>query len=217
MRIKQFIFLWILGITFQLFAGFPVYIDLDIGETVTPEGFPSVRLIDKQVTVLDKSIQRIGSSDVTLDVDDQTVVVPVGLEHPDVIVDETRIGVEVISDYVTRIERFNKRFRLFKDARIRLSKATEPLMPAGSHAYPLDTPWNSGFRNQGWLANCYLIDVLQGDKPKSTDRYHDGWDFGVWEGQLVRSVCTGEVVNPDDYPDLIENGLVYNKNNSHDQ
>ena len=191
---------------------FPHYVEMNVGETVTIEDFPSITLISKKVTYRDPVSERIGAAQATLQISDQKIVIPVGYEHNDVIVDDIRLGVEVISDY--EFERINDRFHLTKDARIRISRAGEPLMLSGTHVYPLFTPWNNGARTQGWLTICCNINSIEGSIDPQLNRHHDGYDFGTWEGQLVRSVCRGIVVSPDDYPELIEKKLLYNKNNA---
>ncbi len=193
-----------------LYANFPTYVEVNIGETLQVESYPEITLLSKRVTCYDSTFQRIGAAEIELRIGDKNVIVPVGYENPDVMVKNARIGVECIKDYEKDFT--NNRFHLTKDARLRISRADEPLMPAGSHAYPLNTPWNSGFRTQGWLTICYNINTLEGKNELKMERYHDGWDLGVWEGQLVHAVCTGIIVSPDDYPELIEKDLLYNKN-----
>ncbi|MBN2013317.1 M23 family metallopeptidase [candidate division KSB1 bacterium] len=195
-----------------VFANFPAYVELNVGESVKIDNYPEITLVSKRVVYFDSTHNRIGAADITLKVGNETVVAPVGYESPDVIARNARIGAELVSDYEKDFT--NQRFHLIKDARIRISNANEPLMPKNSHVYPLDTPWNSGFRTQGWLCVCFNINILEGNEEMKAQRYHDGWDIGVWEGQLVRSVCTGTVVSPDDYPDFIETGLLYNKNDA---
>lgn len=189
---------------------FPHYVELNIGETVTLKDFPPVTLVSKKVTFRDAATGRIGAAQATLKVGNSQVVVPVGYENSDIIVGTVRIGVEVISDYEEEFT--NQRFHLEKDARIRIAVANQPLMQPGSHIYPLFVPWNNGSRTQGWLTACYNIDGLEGTAEAKIGRHHDGFDFGAWEGQLVRSVCTGRVVSASDYPALLENGLLYDKN-----
>ena len=197
----------------SLFAiNFPTYFEINTGETVELDGYPAVTLISKKVTYRDAASGRIGAAQATLKIGETEVVVPVGYENSDMIIGTVRVGVEVISDY-EELQK-NDRYHLTKDARIRIAHANQPLMPAGSHIYPLLVPWNNGSRTQGWLTACYNIDWLEGTSDPSMGRHHDGWDFGAWEGQLVRSVTQGIVVSPDDYPQLFEKGQLYNKNHA---
>ena len=205
----------------SLFAqNFPHYVDMNIGETVNIEDFPPVTLVSKSVDYLEQRVKgvrlgwvknRIGAASALIKIDEEEITVPVGYQSEDVIVGKVRIGVEFISDYEDKYP--SKRLHLEKAARIRIARAGEPLMPKGSHVYPLFTPWNSGFRNIVFLSVATGIDALEGDYLAGMGRYHDGFDFGTWEGQLVRSVCRGIVISPDDYPELIEKGILYNINN----
>ncbi|MBD3289040.1 peptidoglycan DD-metalloendopeptidase family protein [candidate division KSB1 bacterium] len=212
LKLVRITFFLVLVFAAIAFGNFPTYIELNVGETVQAGDYPQITLISKKVTFYDSTFSRIGAAEVELRVGDEIVTVPVGYENADVIVNNVRIGTEVISDYESDF--INKRFHLEKDARIRILKANEPLMPAGSHVHPLYTPWNSGFRTQGWLTVCVNVDILEGIAENKRNRYHDGWDFGVWEGKLVRSVCRGIIVSPDDYPEFIEKSLLYNKNDA---
>jgi hypothetical protein len=208
--LKKILLITILLLPTLIFGNFPTYVELNVGETIKLDNYPPITLLAKKVTVYDSAYQRIGAAEVLLKVGDEKVIVPVGYENPDVIVNNVRIGVEVISDYEKEFT--NNRFHVDKDARIRISKVNEWLTPKDSHMYPLYSPWNSGLKTQGWFTVCYNVSAMEGKITKKANRYHDGWDFGVWEGQLVRSVCTGKIVSPDDYPEFIKLGLLYNKN-----
>lgn len=199
---------------------FPHYFELDTGETAVIEDFPPVTLISKKVDYLEKRVKgvrlgwvenRIGSASAVVRIGVEDIVIPVGYQNEDVVVGTVRIGVEVISDY--EAENPNARLNLEKDARLRVAHVGKPLMSKGSHVYPLFSPWNNGFRNLVFLTACTGIYALEGDNKSGMGRYHDGFDFGTWEGKLVRSVCRGIVVSPDDYPELIEKAILYNKNN----
>ena len=194
--------------------GFPVYVDLDEGEKIKPAGYPEIELLDTKIKLYDSTIMRIGAASIVLAVNGEEVEVPVGYAHPGVVIDDYIIGAELIRDYVAYVERHNRRFKLFKDARIWIAKGDENLLPSHNYSYPLFSPWNSGMREQGWLTVTYNIEHIEGSQAWEPGRYHDGWDFGVWENQLVRSFSAGKVVSPDDYTELIENGLLYNKNNA---
>jgi len=209
-RVTKIIIFVVIIIPKLIYCNFPTYVEINIGETIKLKNYPPIILLSKSITVYDSVYQRIGASEVLLKVGNEKVIVPVGYENPDVIIKNVRLGVEVISDYEADFT--NNRFHVNKDARIRISKADKPLFPLGSHLYPLSTPWNSGFKTQGWLTVCYNVSAMEGKITKKANRYHDGWDFGVWEGQIVRSVCTGKIVSPDDYPEFIKLGLLYNKN-----
>ncbi len=212
LKFVRIVFTFIMGFTTIAFGNFPTYIELNVGESVQVGDYPEITLISQKVMFYDSTYHRIGASEVELQAGDKRVVIPMGYENSDVIVNGVRIGAELISDYERDFT--NDRFHLEKDARIRISKAGEPLMPEDSYVYPLYTPWNSGFRTQGWLTVCINVDVMEGIAENKAARYHDGWDFGTWEGQLVRSVCRGTVVSPDAYPEFIEKNLLYNKNDA---
>ncbi len=218
MKKTQLFTQWILLLVFifsvQKTTAIPLYFDLDVGEKVKPAGFPEIELLQTKINLYDSTIGRIGASSILLTVDGKEVEVPVGYAHAGIVFDNYKIGAELIRDYVAAVERHNRRFKLFKDARIWIARADEPLLPSENYSYPLFSPWKSGMREQGWLTVAYNIEHIEGSEPWSPGRYHDGWDFGVWENQLVRSFSAGKVVSPDDYPSLIENGLLYNKNNA---
>ena len=211
MKKRSFIFTAVfLLITISGCGGnFPVYFEIDVGETVTVKGFPPITLVDKKVTVFDEKTQRIGTARAKVRIGGKEVVLGVGHENDDVIVGGVRLGVEVIRDYEKEFT--NSRFHLVKDARLRIARAGEPLTPAGSCSYPFFEPWNSGARNQGWLTVCTNIQAIESGQFKP-QRYHDGYDFGAFEGQLIRSVCRGTVVSPDKYPQLLKKGLLSNRN-----
>ena len=191
------------------FGNFPEYIELNCGESTVIFG-SEITLLSKSVLGFDSLINRITASNVEILVDGEKYKILVGYENDDIIAGNLRIGVELISDYENTFT--NKRIHLEKEARLRISKANETLTSVSEYVYPLFTPWNSGFRTQGWLTICWSIQSLEGKKPINVGRYHDGVDIGVWEGQLVRSVGEGIVVSPDNYPEFLERSLFYNKN-----
>ena len=173
---------------------FPHYFEIDVGETVNLEGYPPIQLLEKRVTAMVND--NIGAAEVTVKVGEDQVVVPVGYEFDDVAIGDVRIGADVISDY--HQDRPNRRYRLSKDARLRVARAGQPLTARGSHVFPLPSPWNGGGQKLSWLT--------------LSSRYHDGWDFGSWEGELAYAVCDGIVVSPDDYPEILKQGAIYNQN-----
>ncbi len=208
-----FIFSLVQNLSFaRTIHNFPHYVEINKGETVELSGFPRVKLIDTRVTYISSESNRIGKAEATLLIGEKIIVVPVGYENEDVIAGDVRLGVEVIADYEKAA--VNDRFHVKKDARIRMARAGEPLMASGSHVYPLFVPWNNGSRTQGWLTVCYNIETLEKPGEVKLGRHHDGWDFGAWEGQQVRSVCRGTVVSADDFPELIEKNCLYNKNSA---
>ena len=210
---KKLILLIVLGIwVVSAFSNFPTYIEINVGETIKYKDDLKVKLVAKRVTYFDSTLDRIGAAEVDIVINNNKYTLPVGYENHDMVIENFRIGVELISDYEKAF--VNKRIHLNKDVRLRIAKAGESLMPKGSHVYPLFTPWNSGWRKQGWLTVCYNIETLEGKKNLEVGRYHDGWDFGAWEGQRVRSVSKGIVVSPEQYPEFIEKDLLYNKNNA---
>ncbi len=194
-------------------AGFPDYYELNINESIQLTDGTVLKIKDKSVSAFDSTLNRIASASVKIELNGKTHTLNVGYESDDLIADGYRIGIEFISDY-EKVFR-NKRIHLEKDVRIRVSDANELLTPKDSHVYPLFTPWNSGFRNQGWLCVCYNIKSLEGRQPVQPQRYHDGFDFGLWEGQLIRSVCSGIVVKPNDFPELMKTKKLYDKNHGH--
>jgi hypothetical protein len=175
---------------------FPCYFEINVGETVNMEGFPPITLLEKRVTSI--VYEKIAAAELDVKIGDTKITVPVGYEFDDVMAGDIRIGTEVISDYEK--ERPNNRYHLIKDARLRIAHAGKPLMIEGSHVFPLTSPWNGGGQKISWLT--------------MSSRYHDGLDFGSWEGDMTFSVCDGIVVSPDDYPELINKGVIYNKNNA---
>ncbi len=188
-------------------GNFPVYFEIGVGETVSLDGFPPIKLVDKKVTFWDENLKRIGAAQVTVLVGKEKVVVPIGYENDDVVVGNVRLGAEVISDYEKEFG--NARFHPDKDVRLRIAKVGEDLMPGG--VYPFSEPWGSGTRNQGWLTVCTNIQSIESGK-FTQQRYHDGYDFGAWEGQLIRSVCKGTVVLASKYPQLLVKRIISNRN-----
>lgn len=194
-------------------AGFPDYYELNVNDSLTLSDGKILTIKDKGIGAFDSTLNRIAAAYVTIKLNGKTYTLDVGYESDDLIADSYRIGIEFINDYEDVFP--NKRIHLEKDVRLRISKANEPLTPEDSHVYPLFTPWNSGFKNQGWLCVCYNIKSLEGHQPAQPQRYHDGFDFGLWEGQLIRSVCTGIVVKPNDFPELMKTKKLYDKNHGH--
>ena len=191
-------------------AGFPEYHDVNTGQTIKVKWGSPVKIISKSVVWYDSSWQRLGGAEVVIEVNKKRYTVPVGYENAGIVIENMLIGVDYISDYDRAFK--NTRIRLEKDVRIWIARAGEGLLPEGQFVHPLFTPWNSGFRNQNWLAITFNIEHLEGKTDRATGRYHDGCDLGIWEGQLVRSVSDGIVISPDDYPRYLEKSLFYNKN-----
>ena len=179
-------------------AGFPDYYDVNIGDVVKVKWGSPIKIVSKQVTWYDSAYNRLGSAEVIIRVNKKEYTIPVGYENAGTVVENMRIGADYISDYDALFK--NNRIRLEKEVRIWVAQANEKLLPENSFIHPLQTPWNSGFRNQNWLAITFNIEDLEGKKDRKTGRYHDGCDLGIWEGQLVRSVSDGIVISPDDYP-----------------
>ena len=210
MNIRLSLIIFFLLTSILVRAGFPDYYDVNLGEIVKVKWGSPVKIVAKKVTWFDSAYNRLGSADVTIEVNKKEYVIPVGYEHAGTIIENMLIGVDYISDYDVAFK--NDRIRLDKEVRIWIAKAGEKLLPENSFVHPLFTPWNSGFRNQNWLAITFNIEDLEGKKDRATGRYHDGCDLGIWEGQLVRSVSDGIVISPDDYPKYLDKSLFYNKN-----
>lgn len=160
---------------------FPCYFEINVGETIHMEGFPPITLLEKRVTSI--VYDKIAAAELDVKIGDVKITVPVGYEFDDVVEGDVRIGAEVISDYEK--ERPNNRYHLTKDARLRIAHAGKPLLNDGGYVFPLASPWNGGGQKISWLT--------------MSSRYHDGLDFGSWEGDMTFSVCDGIVVSPDDF------------------
>ena len=190
--------------------GFPTYYELNVGETLElPDGKQLV-ICQKNVIGYDSSYQRVLAASVKLEINGNPYTIKVGYESNDLVAEGYRIGIDLIKDYCKSVP--NQRIDVHKDVRLRISEANEPLMLPGKHVYPLFSPWNSGFRNQGWLSLCYNIKHLEGKKPASPGRYHDGYDFGLWEGQLIRSVSSGIIIEQAEIPGIVKKFSLYDKN-----
>lgn len=190
-------------------ASLPQYFEINKGESYKLDKKVSIKLVETKVESFDSVQNRIQASSVIVEINKKQYQIYCGYESLYIEAGDHRVGVDYIRDYD---HIWNNRLKLKKDVRMWVSNANENFTAKGTHVYPLLTPWNSGIRNQGWLTVAINNDMFEGLIPYKGQRYHDGFDFGVWEGQLVRSVGRGIVVTPQDYPQLLKEKKLYDSN-----
>jgi murein DD-endopeptidase MepM/ murein hydrolase activator NlpD len=208
--LKQYAVSFVFLISTQFAIAFPIYYELNLNESIKLKNGVTLIVTDMGISSFDSVLNRIAEAWVTIGLNEKFYNLKVGHESNDLIAEGFRIGIDYTLNFQKSV--MNPRIILKKDVRLRVSDANETLTPIGSHVYPLFTPWNSGFRTQGWLAVCYNIYQIEGTLPLKAGRYHEGSDLGIWEGQLIRSVCDGIVKKSDDYPNLMEAEILYDKN-----
>ena len=189
--------------TCKTFASGPIYVDFDIGESVT---IPTSAGLSPEVRLLDigyqGSVGRPGRAElgwVTVAVGDARADIPLGWWRS---LGGVRVGAEINAVYNTDPER--KRWehdywRLEHDARLMLSEAARPLTSPDTHAFPIvSDAWSWGCTHN-WLSK------YSGSAGLNPTHYGVDIDCPVGVG-TVRAAASGDVVYVGGYKEPDEVG-----------